>query len=101
MNDKTLKENVTTGSTWMRGLYMLLFALIYSLTELVLAAVAVFQFVSVLLTGGTNDNLLAFGRALSVYMYQIARYVTFNQDERPFPFSAWPKDTAGDVTAGT
>lgn len=100
MNDTSVKESVKTRSTWIRGLYMLLFALIFSLAELVLAAVAVFQFGSVLLTRRTNDNLLAFGRSLSLYICQIARYVTFNQEERPFPFSPWPKDTA-EVTAGS
>jgi hypothetical protein len=94
MNDTSLAENVKTRSTWVRGLYMLLFALIYGLTEIVLAAMAVFQFVAVLLTRRANDNLLSFGRSLSVYIYQIARYVTFNQEERPFPFSPWPTDSA-------
>ena len=94
MNETSLKESVKTRSTWIRGLYMLLFALIFSLAEVVLAAVAVFQFVSVLLTRRTNDNLLAFGRSLSVYICEVARYVTFNQEERPFPFSPWPNDTA-------
>jgi hypothetical protein len=46
------------------------------------------------LTRRANDNLLSFGRSLSVYIYQIARYVTFNQEERPFPFSPWPTDSA-------
>lgn len=42
--DATVKENVTRGSTWLRALFMVLFAIIYSVTEVVFVAVVVFQF---------------------------------------------------------
>ena len=39
-----IKENLTQQTIWLRGLYMLMFALFYSIAELVLFAVVVFQF---------------------------------------------------------
>lgn len=77
-------------ATWIRGLFMLLFAVIYSLAELVVLAVAVFQFGSMLLTRRPNERLLEFGRSLSIFMYQIISFFTYNTDRKPFPFDVWP-----------
>lgn len=86
------KENIKQHSTWMRGLNIVLFTIIYSVTEIVIALVVVFQFLSVLLTREANVKLLDLGKNLSVYVYQILSYVTFNTDERPFPFADFPVD---------
>ena len=92
MSSSELKTNLSARSTWLRGLYLLLFAVLYSLAELVLVAVVVFQFGATLLTGHRNARLLSLGARLSRYMYQVLRYVTFNSDTRPYPFSPWPGD---------
>jgi len=45
----------------------------------------------VLFTGETNKLLEKFGQSLAAYTYQIIRYLTFNTEERPFPFDLdWP-----------
>ena len=87
------KQNIKDQSTWMRGLYMLLFSIIYSVTEIVIILVVIFQFLSVLLTQQTNEKLLNLSMNLSTFIFQILSYVTFNSDERPFPFSDFPDET--------
>jgi hypothetical protein len=48
----------------------------------------------VLITGSPNVPLIAFGKSLATYTYQIVLYLTFNSDVRPFPFDAdWPYET--------
>ena len=89
-----ISANVKHRDTWLRGLYMLLFVLIYSLAEIVVAAVVIFQFVSKVITGGVNERLLAFGQHLSTYIYQTMRFFTYNSDEKPFPFGPWPQGSA-------
>lgn len=84
------KQNIKEHSTWMRGFYIVLFTIIYSVTEIVIVLVVLFQFLSVLLTSRTNDKLLSLGMNLSTFIYQILSYVTFNSDDRPFPFSDFP-----------
>ena len=84
------KENIKEHSTWMRGFYIVLFSIIYSVTELVIFLVVLFQFLFVLLTRNTNDKLLTLGLNLSTYVYQILAYMTFNSNERPYPFSDFP-----------
>ncbi len=68
---------------------MLLFVLIYNLAEFVIAAVVIFQFVSRVITGQGNERLVGLGRRLSHYVYQILLFLTYNTDEKPFPFSDW------------
>ena len=86
-----VKENLKSQSTWMRGLYMLLYLLFSSLAEIVLAAIIIFQFLLKLFTGETNDRLLKLGQSLSTYLYQIFRFMSFNSEYHPYPFGAWPK----------
>jgi hypothetical protein len=64
--------------------------LIYNLTEIIMLATAVFQWFSQLLTGKTNRRLLEFGQNLSVFVYQIWRFLTFCSEVLPFPFTPWP-----------
>lgn len=90
MNEE-LKQNLTRSGTWRRLLYVILFAVIYTVAEIVLAAVIVVQFGFVLITGQRNQNLLHFGASLSRFMYDVLRYFTFNSDDTPFPFQPWPE----------
>jgi hypothetical protein len=85
------KENLKSKPTWMRGLYMLLFALFYSVAEVVLFATVIFQFLLMLFTGETNPRLQKLGQGIGTYIYQIIQYLTFNSDYQVYPFGAWPK----------
>lgn len=78
-------------SSWMRALYMLLFSVIYGITEFVLFAVIILQLGFVLITGQKNDQLLELGGRLSQYVYQILQYLNFNQEGRPFPWADFPE----------
>jgi hypothetical protein len=88
--DETLKQNLASSTTWYRGLYMVLFAIFYNIAEIVIGAVVIFQFLFTLFTGRVNQRLLEFGQSLSMYVYQVMRYLTYNSHEKPFPFSDWP-----------
>ena len=85
-----LKKNIKESKTWMRGLYMLLFLVFYSVAKVIIFAVITFQFILSLLTGSTNDKLVELGQSLSTYLYQILLFLTFNSEEHPYPFSDWP-----------
>ena len=90
MSDE-LKEHLKERKTWLRGLYMLLFAIFYAVAEIVITAVVIFQFLLALFTGKSNERLLKLGQSLSTYVYQILQFWTFNSDYHPYPFGAWPK----------
>lgn len=90
---ENMKENVTSQATWLRALSMLLFVFIFYVAEIVLVAVAVLQLLIAIFTGMPNARLLRFGQDLASFIYQVVRFLTYNSDERPFPFGDWPQNT--------
>ena len=92
-------EEAFSSNTLGRGLYMLLFAVFYNIAEFVMAVVAIIQFGFKLVTGKTNDQLLEFGQSLATYIYQTISFLVFRTEDKPFPFSEWPKGAPVPVTA--
>lgn len=88
--DPQLKGHITAKTTWVRGLYILLFAIVYSIAEVLVVAVVLFQFLSTLLSGNNNLQLLRFGRQLSDFVRQLLMFITYNSEDKPFPFGPWP-----------
>ncbi len=85
------KQNLASHTTWSRGFFMLLFAIIgYFLFCYVIIILVLFQFGTILITGRVNQRVSPIGDNLSTYIYQILLYLTYSSDERPFPFSSWP-----------
>jgi uncharacterized protein DUF4389 len=85
-----IKENVKNIDVWTRGLFILVFGVIYYFLFLLILLVVIFQFIMKLLTTELNSQLLDFSDSLTRYVAQILLYVTFKSEERPFPFSPWP-----------
>jgi uncharacterized protein YqhQ len=77
-------------SVWVRGLFMLLFVFLMGIAKFVTLAVVFLQFLLVLFTGKVNDNLVVFGKSLSVYQYQVVLFLTYNSEVQPFPMENWP-----------
>ena len=86
-----IKDNIQQQSTWMRGLYMLMFAFFYSIAEIVLFTIVIVQFFLKLFTGQVNSRLQKLGQSIATYIYQIIQFLTFNSDYQSYPFGAWPK----------
>jgi len=88
-------RNLKSKATWLRLVFIVFFAILYGITEIVLTATVVIQFLWTLLTGAPNEKLLRLGQSLARYVYQIIRYLTYNSDERPFPIDLdWPSGRA-------
>jgi hypothetical protein len=90
-DDSSFKQHVKARSTWLRLFFMMVVVLLYGVSRIIMGAVVVLQFFWLLFTGGTNKKLDHLGQALATYTYQIILYLTFNSEQRPFPFDAdWP-----------
>jgi uncharacterized protein YqhQ len=86
-----LEKNVKTKSTWLRLLFMVVIGVTWSIAVFVTGAVIIVNFFYVLFTGKSNNKLTEFGQSLATYLYQVARYMTFNTETRPFPIDEdWP-----------
>jgi len=84
--------NQYEGKTgWMRILFTALFWFIFYISQMLVLVVVVAQSSFVILTGTPNHHLLALGDRLANYVQEILRYVTFNTDQRPFPFADFPQ----------
>ena len=93
MNEE-LKQRFKNTETWKRGLYMIFFIIVYGVLKFVVVTAMLFQFLAVLLVGKTNEHVLKFSQNLSTYIYQIALYLMFLNEKRPFPFGDdWPNGT--------
>ena len=89
--DSPLVKNLKSKSIWMRLLFMLVITFLYSISRIVVGAVVIVQFFWVLFSGEINERLKIFGKSLATYTNQIILYLTFNTEERPFPFDVdWP-----------
>lgn len=86
-----ISQNVKSEKQWLRGLFMLLFFVVYEVTEMLVIFVAIIQFLFSIFTGKSNTNLRSFGDSLSQYAQQMVTYLSYNSEEKPFPFADWPK----------
>lgn len=88
--NKSADENSSRKDILIRFLFVILFAGIYIIAEMVIGALVIIQFGFKLITGEVNDKLLSFSKPMTRYIYEILQFVTFNEDEKPFPFDEWP-----------
>ena len=72
-------------------LYLILFYVIYGLTDLALLVILVIQTLLNLFTGEPSESLKDAGRSLGIYVKQISEYLSYASEEKPFPFSDWPQ----------
>ncbi|MDR1057038.1 MAG: DUF4389 domain-containing protein [Coxiellaceae bacterium] len=89
---KDLKEKLLVKAKWVRGLLMLLFVIVKHITSILINLIALFQFVTVLLTDKPNIKLLEFSKNLNSYLLQVISFLVFNSETKPFPFTNWPEN---------
>ena len=88
---KPIEEHLKSKATWTRFLFMVICSVLVWLASIVGAVVVVFGFLMVLFTGEVNRELRGVGQSLATYIYENIRFLTFNTDDRPFPFGGdWP-----------
>jgi energy-coupling factor transporter transmembrane protein EcfT len=85
-----IRDNLLSGTTWLRAFFMLMFGVICYYTMWIAFILVFFQFCVVLLSGKLNERLLPIGQSISLYIHQILEFITYNSDEKPFPFNSWP-----------
>ena len=72
---------------------MILFAIIgYCIVPIIVGLVSIFQFIYTLFVDKPLESLLAFSDSLSRYLQEIAAYLTYVTEDKPFPFHSWPQN---------
>jgi len=94
MDKQEIKNNITNSNQWTRILYMLLFGVILYLVMMVLCVVVVVQAIFALLTGKPNTEIRRFSGDLVKYLRDIAAFLTYTDETKPYPFQAWQSTEA-------
>lgn len=81
----------TRRQTGIRILATLFFVIVvWSIVETILFVAIVFQIVYALIAEKPNEWVAGFANRTIVYLYRVMRYLTFNEERVPFPFSRFP-----------
>lgn len=91
--EQQLKENIKDTNQWIRIAQMALFVFILYFAMMVVGGVIMLQLLFALITGSDNQNLRQFAVALSHFINQILLFLTYNTDDKPFPFKGWGEET--------
>jgi len=83
--DMPLRERI------MFGLLVLFFLFIVQVLATILPLVAVFQFFATLVSGKANQKLQSFSESLAEYFKQITLFISYIDENKPWPFSPWPE----------
>ncbi len=84
---------IERGETGIRMLYSLVFFVIVNVLETVLVTIVLFQLLYTLVTKAPPaDSVRRFANRAIAYFYRTARYLTYNADQPPFPFSEFPAE---------
>ena len=91
MENQVQIKDVEPRPIWKRGLLMLLFVIAFGLAQMLLNALAIVQFVWLLVKREPNQPVAGFGMSLSKWLADVAQFLTCATDERPFPWRPWPQ----------
>lgn len=81
-----IKKNISNIDTWCRGLLIIIFSAVFHVLMALILLLVLFQFVTKLISGGHNPYVEQFSLKTVSYLIQIIQYLTFQSDEKPFPF---------------
>ena len=91
-------EPIDRVETGVRALKTVLFFVIARVVEFTLLVVIVFELLYVLITGqDPAAGVKRFATRVTDYLVEIIRYLTYNDDEAPFPFRDFPPEREPDA----
>ena len=83
---------ISRSKTGVRILYTILFLIILGLLRALTALVVLFEVLFALVTKqAPSERVTRFAHQVVWYSYVIGRYITYNQEELPFPFADFPE----------
>ncbi len=90
--EKKQIPDVSRKQIGIRLLYTILFLFILGIVIVMIKLVVFFQFIYCFGTRKPNESVRQFSNKLSSYGYRIFRYITLNENKRPFPFNDFPSE---------
>ena len=75
-----------------RLLFTILFMIVFEILKIIIQVSVLFQYVYLLISKTYNSPVRNFSNKVSVYAYKVLRYITLNENEKPYPFKDFPKE---------
>jgi predicted membrane protein len=75
-----------------RLLYTILFLIVFEIVKTIVQVAVLFQYVYLLITKKHNEPVRNFSNKVTTYVYKVLRYLTLNENIKPFPFTEFPKE---------
>jgi len=88
---QALIKNLTSEAFWLRLAFMLLFAVMAEIAISIMMLMVLVQFVFRLFVGRLQAEIYAFSSSLSKFILQAFQFLSYQTQEKPFPFNDWPK----------
>ncbi len=82
-------DGSTGNAVWKRGLWMLVFVVLFELAKTVLLVVALVQFFWMLFAREKNAGLAGFGRELGNWLRDVSLFQSGASEAKPFPWGKW------------
>jgi hypothetical protein len=100
MTDATIPTTADRGDILKRLLTTLVCMIFLEVAGLLIQLSALFQYGYLLVARRRSEPVRRFTNTLSHYAYRLMRYVTLNENARPFPFARYPDDAECEKPAG-
>ena len=89
--DPNILKRITDFSMWIRVLCSFLFILINYFAQQLIILTGIAQHLFVMITGKKNKEITQFSTSLTTYAHQMMAYYNLLSEDKPFPFTPWPK----------
>lgn len=86
------KEPLSRMKILLRLIYSILFLLAFEVVRLMVQLTVLSEYVYLLIKGKPSRRLRVFGARVSDYTYHLLRYLTLNENGRPYPFAKFPTE---------
>ena len=88
---QALLKNLTSEHFWIRLFFMLVYLILVEIAVPVLTLFIIVQFIYRLFVGECQADLFRFSSSLTKFVLQAYRFLTYQTEVKPFPFSDWPE----------
>ena len=75
-----------------RFLFTILFLIVFEIIKTIIQVTVLFQYIYLFITKKHNEPVRNFSNKVTTYGYKVLRYLTLNENLKPFPFSDFPQE---------
>jgi D-alanyl-lipoteichoic acid acyltransferase DltB (MBOAT superfamily) len=83
---------VSRQQIFIRFLYSLLFIMVLEVAKTVVVLTTFFQYLFLFINKTHSEPVRKFANQAAAYGYRVMRYLTLNENVRPFPFQDFPQE---------